>query len=669
MGKTYRITFEKKADPNTDKLYTRQLKPLEPGGFKRRKIASFDIEDDGQGNFIFGVVWERTSYKAFRSKLAMAKYMSSRRFRGYWFTGTNVEYDIGGIFLPEYAENLNLSYGATFMFGSLRINSRGKHNSYIYFVDTVRHVPKSVAKLGDLVGKPKLEMPKALTTKVRNKTPLTEADYTEIETYCARDAEISYLTLALLQDEYNKLGTSLRFSAAGSALELFRRLYLKGFVPLPETKFAHEFFKGYYGGRTECFFRGILKATPEEPICAGDINSMYPFIMLEGKLPVISELRYTLNLEPETFISEYLSFPGMSDVLVYAPKQKYQILPCRIDSKLLFPHGTFRGHYCHNELVYAVKNGYKILKVFKTFYSPTFCNPFREYVSTIYTERKKAEKIPGMVVVALALKILLNGLYGKFAQIKECSSLLPVDVAIKKANVKGIILDSLSTITIEGKPFILLKEKLEGEKLPLQSNVIWSAYITAGGRVLLHQKLVEYQGFYCDTDCIYTYSEVFASDELGALALEAKGTQAFFFLPKVYFFKHIDGTYTRKAKGFNEKTANCTLEDFLARCTRALEKPADHNSPEKITVEFEKPIRIRSAGRLVKELPTRNGLKKPRVNLWYKFKKTYKSIYSKGKTADNGIVRSLHLCYSESRGNHVTGEDNENARKRNLKTA
>lgn len=117
-------------------------------------------------------------------------------------------------------------------------------------------------------------------------------------------------------------------------------------------------------------------------------NSLYPFVMEKYKFPDPNTLR-TSTANDITRIKQY---EGMSFIRVFSPRMRYPYLPFRTPTKLIFMSGTFEGWYTHFEIREAVKLGYKILRVYKTYSYKKTCLPFKDYVETLYNKRKEYKK-------------------------------------------------------------------------------------------------------------------------------------------------------------------------------------------------------------------------------------------------------------------------------------
>jgi len=265
---------------------------------------------------------------------------------------------------------------------------------------------------------------------------------------------------------------------------------------------------------------------------------------------------------------------------------KIPILPYKLeDGKLIFPTGTFTGYYAHNELNYALENGYKILNIEETYYFIYKCNPFKEYSQDMYKLRNKYKK-EGNVGMATATKLLMNSLYGKFGQkFDEKVEMIHMD-AMEDPNKYDRVerMDCFCRcITIDSKPASFC--------IP-----IFSLYITAMGRIHLHKKLKMCNPVYCDTDSIITQKDLEDSKRLGELKLENIIKDGIIVKPKMYSLNDEFGQAHTKIKGVSQKIV-FNLQDLA----------------ENPNVEMEKWTKIREALRSVQGLSVnekRNVIKK-----------------------------------------------------------
>lgn len=406
-------------------------------------------------------------------------------------------------------------------------------------MDTLNYIKLSVEKLGKLLKLPKLDIKELIGQYPKNKK-----EWENLIIYNLRDSEISKLALEMLYKNFEALGGSQRITIASTSKSLFQNKYLdKEYYRMPEH-IIKTIFKGYYGGRTEAFARGSI---PELTSSTGtnkgtgyfyyDFGSLYPSCML-NELPDPNTWRqcYTDTMD---YINNY---EGMSEVTITIPYTEYPIIPLRFNGKLIFPYGQFRGFYTHLELRECLKNGATIQKTHHTIYFLKTCKPFKGFVKDLYKKRFEYKDKAMQQVI----KIILNSLYGKFAE--------KTDDRDNIININNYTVDELEKFEFLEEiksPYYRTKESLPpgAHCIP-----IWSAYITAYARLKLWHELKDSCPLYCDTDSLITRQDLGDSNKLGELKKEAYVSSGFIVKPKFYMIND-----KVKVKGVGKKLV---LNDF-----------------------------------------------------------------------------------------------------------
>ena len=493
------------------------------GKLKKHVFAGIDIETEGTAAYNEKGEFDYTSYEFVslaiyhqdgttyftRNKREARELLTSPRFRGVTFVATNLTYDYCGVFWDseEWNQMKRVPKGSGGYLG-VSYNLGCKRGS-IHFIDTINYVPFSVKKLGEILHTEKKTPPKWLGER----KPRTQAEWTVFKEYNVRDAEISMRFMIFLEESMNTLGANLQLTIASTAKDLFQREYMdqywvKESERLRGAEWVEDFIRqGYYGGRTETFARGHI-----ENMNYYDINSLYPAVM-RNELPLPQSVYHCKEPSNHT-ISLY---EGVSDVTVYAPDMIYPLLPYRTDNKLLFPVGEFRGTYNHVELREAIKLGYKILDVHKQIIYTEVHRPFKKYVETLYKKRVEYKKEGSPM--QLTVKLLLNSLYGKFAQntlIKE--ELYMIEYMTDKENKHIHTLDTEKSSLGIYDDYIVVRTP----KKPTNNFIfpILSSYITSYARLLLYEYITKYDGLYCDTDSVITKSSIPETTALGGMKKE-----------------------------------------------------------------------------------------------------------------------------------------------------
>lgn len=515
---------------------TTYLTPLD-SELNVRRIATLDVEGDATaGGFVTScLLYEGVPYVC-HSPTELIGLLTSKRFRNVHVYCHNLNYDMGCL-LPHIPRNFNAMFTGQNLFKGwigddhkhrVRLNDSAGMAAYL-----------SVAALGEAMGLPKLEVPEGLYNDnmvADCKREFTPQEKRVIDNYCIRDTEIVYKYMHTLQDQLTELGSEVKDTLASTGLALFRRSFLDAEYMTPYT-YRNEFARlGYYGGRVEPFVVGEVR-----DVRYYDFTSLYPSVMLAHDYPNPN------TLEGPVWgygIREIIDYEGLSEVEIEVPYMPYPPLPYRLGDKLYFPYGTFRGVYTHIELRYAIELGCKIKKVYQTLISRNTVRPFDRFVSTLFALRQDLKKRGDCR--QLVIKIILNSLYGKFAQ-REDGPLFRV-VTDEEYIRLGTPVGSE----------VLIYDNAEYWKVPVDSRgqaeyviVPWAAYVSGYARIALHKAIMQSTGqvIYVDTDSIVTTGELPTGTGLGQLKLEETCSTFEAYAPKVYRYTNDKGEDVYKAKG------------------------------------------------------------------------------------------------------------------------
>lgn len=506
--------------------YKDNLKPLFSKYQKTYSIIGFDVETHSDDNlFYHGGVTVGGEYKVFYDKIEMIKYILTKPVftNKALLVATNLGFDLTALFFnTPYWNDLDIlmTHGRII---SATIKQKNKNKKKVTFIDTMNYAPFSVAIMGDILGKKKLKSPKCL-----GKIPKNNKEKRELEIYNKRDCIISAGFVELLQKGIISQGGKLKITIASTAMDIFRRKYLRQPIRKEEAKIKVEgldvnklLFESYYGGRTEVFNRGRI-----ENAKVYDINSLYPTAMIK-EYPNPSYPVYKKQGTKE-LINER---EGVTRVKLHCPYMKYPLLPMRIGGKLVFATGEITGVYTNVELRKALELGYEIIELGETIYYKKTFYPFKEYVLDMYEKRLEQKKKGSPQ--ELVYKLLLNSLYGKFGQ-KE----------ISKTEFYNI--DSLEPKVLEeirNDPLVMYHDDhnaVKTEKMICDAPYvlpILPSYTTAYARLILYDYIIKHNAVYCDTDSIATYDTLEESKELGGMKIEYDIVEGIFVKPKMYYIK------------------------------------------------------------------------------------------------------------------------------------
>jgi hypothetical protein len=354
------------------------------------------------------------------------------------------------------------------------------------------------------------------------------------------------------------------------AFGLFRTHYLKkDSIHMLSGKLAEDIRSGYTGGAVDMY---IPNGTN---IHVYDVNSLYPSVMRDKKMPVGTPTYFQgniLKINPNAF--------GFFFCKIKAPDNlKHPILQTHLKTKnglrTVAPLGTWEGMYFSEELYNAEKFGYK----FEILWGYTFDKAFifKDYVNDLYNLRLNYPKSDPMNMTA---KLLLNSLYGRFGMDDSFSNTKIIPKA-DYLGFEGKFKENIEDLIELGDNFLIqykdpqgeLNSQLDSGKANQNINIAIASAVTAYARIHMsqfknNQSLPRL--YYTDTDSLYFDGPLPDSfidpTELGKLKLEGIYDQAVFLAPKVYALKN-PSTEIIKIKGLNKDSIlknNITLETLEA---------------------------------------------------------------------------------------------------------
>lgn len=511
---------------------------------KKINLIAFDVEtcDDNQ-RFVVCDIYDGISHKTFRNVEDVKKFFLTTRLSNTFIVATNLQFDFTMIFRPNELSKFDIiSRGSRFISVKFRKDkdidsdddNHGVHS--IQFIDSLNHFAGSVESAGKLLGLPKLKAPVWLGKKY----PENENEWNELIEYNKRDTEVTYKLMDFMQDTYNQLGANMKITISSTAMDLFKRKYLKqtlfkeSFV-LNDDNVTDRIFESYYGGRTEVFVRGQIKGK----LNLYDINSLYPSMMLK-EFPLPQSIKKISNPEIRC-VHDYL---GFSKVKVSCDYMKYPLLPYRdeITNKLIFPVGSWIGTYTHAELSKAVKLGYRIEKFYFQYIYTKTIHIFENYVIDLYRIRLELQRLNNPM--EKIVKLLMNGLYGKTGERwRNHQEWFNTDEM--EDMELGNWANSSNASTVENYGFYTSKDICNASHV----YPIFASYVTSYGRCEIYDYIVKCNALYSDTDSIITKEELQTSNELGKMKLEQVLRKVIIVKPKFYLKESEDGDVIVKIKG------------------------------------------------------------------------------------------------------------------------
>jgi len=455
---------------------------------EKNNFFVFDIETNGLNpipeKFLYAYVYNGSEYFYFDNISEIKKFMFQNT--GIYFAH-NAEYDLLGIFGNIFTK---LDNKAIFN-GSRFISCKyGKTKFY----DSFNIFPYSLKNIGKSLGIEKKEIDYNLTNATH-----TGQITNENKEYCKNDCLIIYKALKKLFE----LTGIIKPTIASISINYFRAKYLKFNFEFNDF-LCLKFFQSYYGGRCESFFIGK---------CHGfkyDINSLYPFIMKNVKIPNPLKLKESTKsqLNIKFLLSKLKYSGGQATIKVRHKKTHIGFLPLKYNNKLIFPSGEFTGTWIFNEILFAIQNNaIEIIEIYSIIYSDFFIeNFFSDYINDNYNARLKSEGIYKDLY-----KLLMNNLYGKFSQ----------RITTENEYFEKIPIDYINKLIIEGKKFNIITFnktrsdcfiQLEKKQSEFTYNTIpiIGSYITALARLELLKYMLKHQSelLYVDTDSIFVTKEL-----------------------------------------------------------------------------------------------------------------------------------------------------------------
>ncbi len=469
-----------------------------------------------------------------------------------------------------------------------KYNKKYRKQLYLHIWSTTNYVKAELKEIGKSINLPKLNI------------DLNNSTLSYLHIYCKRDTEIIFQYVKQLCKFLLKNGlTKLKATAGSIAFNSFRHKFYKD-KKETDRIYIHDWKRSikleresYKGGITDCFKIGTYN-----DIYKTDINSMYPYIMRNERLPYklvanlnkygyinVDGIKYTLTPKRLRRIFDYcmnsIDICLIAKIVVKINKDNAYILH-KINEKSMFVYGDLLEiTVCSPELRFLlIHHQIFTIQSLNVYYSRVL---FKEYVDYFYNLKVKAQKKNNKVKQGFS-KLMLNTLYGKFGQKELQYNKLDLENKwlIKNQELLILMLDSKQDILSKERMVYLGKIVNECEiyyingtlyqiktleKNSKESFVAISSFITSYARMLL----VKYINItkrdniiYCDTDSLFITKEGYnnlkknnciSEFELGKLKVEGFG-KAKIYAPKFYDFENI-----RKIKGVRQKTSNIITEN------------------------------------------------------------------------------------------------------------
>ena len=281
--------------------------------------------------------------------------------------------------------------------------------------------------------------------------------------------------------KYGKRDVEILLTAIPRAIDLFRTHF--GIIPNATTastalkawqntlseeeryygrnfNYLDEFIRaGYYGGIVF-----LTDTNVQYDVSTYDVNSSYPSVMVDCGVPEGMTMRSR----------DYRQYPvGMYRVRIKSPDNLIiPIIPARDNrGNMRWFCGEFETVCTGTELLFAEKNGYKVLEVFEGISWETIVYPFNAFIEKC---KKMRVEYKGKAEEFLA-KLMQNSLYGKTGTRRERKKII-----ITRFCEDESILEGATPIDAEGE-FYSITEFADD----MLCKPEWAAFITANARLKL----------------------------------------------------------------------------------------------------------------------------------------------------------------------------------------
>lgn len=384
-----------------------------------------------------------------------------------------------------------------------------KGRASIHLVDTTNYFRLPLAEIAKFYGEEKVQI-----------NDWENADDAVLIARVEKDVEITWSIIRDLIDWWREGGYGRwALTAASLAWNAFRHKFMKHKI-LSHKKTELEDFERqcYYGGRVEVFRWGRV----DGPIYHLDINSMYPTVMKYMKTPIRPRGK---EKDPPIKALRRLCHDYACFGFCYLDTN-IEIYPKRLQGVgLAFPVGRFATYLPPSELEEAVLRGHVLKCDVVYYYEVDYI--FTDYVDHFWELRKKYKEAGDRVKEQFA-KLMLNSLYGKFAQHEKPMVTLGYDLYPRYEAMPLVDLryNKIGTIYFAGN---VVFAQYKDEKAWRNAAIYISAAITSHSRKILWS-LIETAGLenvvYVDTDSLFVNKEgydrlqPFIGNDLGQLKLE-----------------------------------------------------------------------------------------------------------------------------------------------------
>jgi hypothetical protein len=448
-------------------------------------------------------VYDGKRYRVYKTVRSFILNELTSKNRGRWFYS-----HYGGMADAQFVlkELILLGYTVKASFAgasAIIIHVTWGKNSW-HLIDSFWLLKEKLAKVAKWIGMEKTG-PAALEGSDSDSEEAVERWYAtvsmpELIDYNRQDCVILWNAICEFENALLGFGGQLQMTLASSAMYLFRRNYLHSDIET-SISISDTAIDSFFSSRVEVFNRECTKGRYY------DINSSFPFAMT---LPVPGNLICNLDGLPDAVLTHKHGNCYMADVSIKVPESYIPPVPYRMKKRVFFPYGKWRSWLTDIDIELMLQEGGKILKVHDVMVFEPF-HDLTEYANDLY-ERKAAatDKMEREVY-----KVLLNSLYGKFAE-SRIKSTLYVNPSAKV--MEKLRMHPEAMVDIVGGHTVWIDEiqvAVPHRHVPI------SATITARARKTIYEFLTMSRNFhYCDTDGFAT-NDLFLLEDKDGLPIQS----------------------------------------------------------------------------------------------------------------------------------------------------
>lgn len=482
---------------------------------RTKEIFSFDTETRNGGAFICST-YGKGKAKTFKikSEADVTDFMYrliDKEFGNVGFA-YNLDYDV--IALLKYygdLQILRLYLEKEITIKDMKIGYIPKKFLYIqrnkkivYVFELMQYFNMSLDKAGEIyLGERKDDFTKAEKKRIYS---IYKKNPKRVIKYCEQDARLTTRLAEKLDTMVSDFGLSIQkyYSCGYIAKQYLKSKDIK-YPPLRDEKIIEMVKPAYFGGRIEFTQRGYFKSLYQY-----DINSAYPF--------ACAKLENIINCRRLNFIDKTAKY-FFADCEIEIKRRDISPLAYRDKNLIVYPSGKIRQRI-DNFTYDTLKKEGSIIKVYDVLNVYTDgTKPFERMINTLYKRRMVCKEDEKYII-----KIILNSLYGKFAEkrkdyikIEEEEALILMDKALTK-NLGSRVLDTEIGYYVR---------QIEYSK---HSNLMYASLITSYIRNYLYDVIKEMgtdNVIGTMTDCIFSKTKlpiqyISEKKEIGKFSLKEK---------------------------------------------------------------------------------------------------------------------------------------------------